>query len=113
MICFLHYSHGGSCIPGLQDVYDNGQLYCDCTNAIETINSTLVTYVGKYCEIPSVADADNPKTVACNADKSIFSVNGGSCKTDYIHHLNVLVVAVQTMMAHIVSLLRALSQTVH
>lgn len=83
MICFLHYSHGGSCIPGLQDVYDNGQLYCDCTNAIETINSTLVTYVGKYCEIPSVADADNPKTVACNADKSIFCVNGGSCKTDY------------------------------
>jgi hypothetical protein len=78
MICFLHYSHGGSCIPGLQDVYGNGQLYCDCTNAIETINATLVTYVGKYCKIPSIADADTPETVACNTDKSIFCVNGGS-----------------------------------
>ena len=47
-----------------------------------------VQYVGKFCEIPSVPTEDLPVTsklgiVACNANKTIFCVNGGTCKADY------------------------------
>ena len=79
---FLLFSHGGACIAGF-DGYDNNQLYCDCTLAEENIDGTTINYVGKYCEEPSVSNKYNNDTVACNADNSVFCVNGGSCKYNY------------------------------
>jgi len=64
--------HGGKCLLGLNDLYGNNQLFCDCNDAF---NEHGVEYVGKYCEIP--------KTVTCDTKGKIFCVNGGYCKSDY------------------------------
>jgi len=79
--------NGGKCLSGLADIYGNEQLYCDCSNASQTtINGNVTTYVGKYCDIPNAADDYNHthETDACNHEKTIFCVNGGSCKNNYL-----------------------------
>jgi hypothetical protein len=63
--------YGGKCIPGLTDRYGNEQEFCDCRDAVDDMN---LTYVGKYCEIP----VPEP----CGGDKSVFCVNGGTCRDD-------------------------------
>jgi len=64
--------HGGKCILGLNDIYGNDQLYCDCSEALD---ENGVRYVGKYCEIP--------KTETCDDEGNLFCVNSGWCKEDY------------------------------
>jgi hypothetical protein len=94
LIVNLFSSHGGKCIAGLQDIYGNEQLFCDCSTAIEHPNGTsalfvgdTVQFVGKFCEIASIPTDDLPTpsltTVACNDEKTVFCVNGGTCKADY------------------------------
>ena len=86
--CLTHdhlppHSNGGACIAGVGPS-GNSQLYCDCTRSVEHVNGTTINYVGKYCEEPSVSDDVNNDTSSCNSDKSIFCVNGGTCKSDYL-----------------------------
>jgi hypothetical protein len=59
--------HGGACVRGELDAFDNWQYHCDCSNAIR--NGTF--YAGKYCEHPAVN--------VCDADKHTFCVNNGEC----------------------------------
>lgn len=59
--------HGGSCVRGELDAFDNLQYHCDCSNAIS--NGTF--YAGKYCEHPAVT--------VCDPDKHTFCVNNGEC----------------------------------
>jgi len=77
--------NGGKCLSGLADIYDKEQLFCDCSNAKQIKNGTVITYVGKYCEIPNAFDEyiHTLVTTACNANNSIFCVNGGSCNYNY------------------------------
>jgi len=63
--------NGGECIPGLQDKYQNEQLFCDCSKASG--------FIGKYCETHfkrtcphSTSDGDDG-----------FCVNGGECNPDF------------------------------
>ena len=79
--------NGGECILGLQDKYENEQLFCDCSNA----NGN----VGKYCETPFERKCNNPwKDSDGNNDDDdddegedegdhIFCVNGGECNPDF------------------------------
>lgn len=59
--------HGGRCIPGLQDVFGNEQLFCDCSSTEDDMGNS---YVGKFCEHQSV-------TTCPNSDN--FCVNEGTC----------------------------------
>jgi hypothetical protein len=70
-ICY----HGGECRAGAVDKYGNVQRYCDCTNAKDP--ATQRPYVGKYCELATVATCDDP-------DKpDLFCFNGGICNDKY------------------------------
>lgn len=64
--------NGGKCIEGLDDVYGNHQLFCDCNDAVDKHG---VRHVGKYCEIPA--------TQTCDDVGKQFCVNGGYCKDNY------------------------------
>jgi hypothetical protein len=61
------------CIPGLEDFYENQQLFCDCSDAVDENGNP---YVGKFCELPS---KDNCGT----EDDGLFCVNGGECNPSF------------------------------
>ena len=62
--------NGGSCLPGLADVYGNEQQFCECGEAIDDDG---IQYVGEYCETPVL--------LRCSTDGA-FCVNGGVCPSD-------------------------------
>jgi len=64
--------HGGECVLGLIDKYDNEQLYCNCDSAIDAEGNV---YVGKYCEQKAIT--------YCGGDTSRFCLNGGLCNDEY------------------------------
>ncbi|KAL7567792.1 hypothetical protein ACA910_000544 [Epithemia clementina (nom. ined.)] len=64
--------HGGNCVLGLIDKYENDQLYCNCDDAWEG----ETRYAGKYCELKSI-DMCDPD------DNTRFCLNEGSCNTEY------------------------------
>jgi hypothetical protein len=70
-VCF----HGGECKTGAVDAYGNAQRYCDCSAAKDP--STQLPYVGKYCELATVATCADPN----NPD--LFCFNGGICNEKY------------------------------
>jgi hypothetical protein len=55
------------CIPGRLDIYQNEQLFCDCTDALDENGNQ---YVGKFCEHVSKEN--------CGSDDQ-FCVNDGEC----------------------------------
>jgi hypothetical protein len=59
--------HGGRCVRGVLDAFDNLQYHCDCSNAIDD----GIYYAGTYCEHPSMT--------VCDPDKHTFCVNNGEC----------------------------------
>ena len=65
--------HGGECVLGLIDKYDNEQLYCNCDNAVDDDGTQ---WVGKYCEQTSMVQCD-----AINPGR--FCLNGGQCNDEY------------------------------
>jgi hypothetical protein len=67
--------HGGTCQSGGVDPFGNIQHYCDCTNAIDTV--TKRPYVGKYCELATVATCDDP------IEPNLFCFNGGICNDKF------------------------------
>jgi hypothetical protein len=67
--------HGGACQSGGVDEYGNIQHYCDCSNAKDTITKT--PYVGKYCELATVATCDDP------IEPNLFCFNGGICNDKF------------------------------
>lgn len=64
--------HGGKCIPGLLDDFGNGQLFCDCSDAVAADGTR---YVGKYCE--------TPYEKICDDSGELFCVNGGDCNPNF------------------------------
>eukprot|EP00522_Entomoneis_paludosa_P009396 CAMPEP_0172440214 /NCGR_PEP_ID=MMETSP1065-20121228/922_1 /TAXON_ID=265537 /ORGANISM="Amphiprora paludosa, Strain CCMP125" /LENGTH=675 /DNA_ID=CAMNT_0013188999 /DNA_START=26 /DNA_END=2053 /DNA_ORIENTATION=- len=64
--------HGGECVLGLIDKYDNEQLYCNCDMAQDEEGNR---YVGKYCEQQSM--------IYCGDDLSRFCLNNGVCNSEY------------------------------
>lgn len=75
--------HGGTCQSGGVDPYGNIEHYCDCSNAKDTVTST--PYVGKYCELATVATCDDP------IEPNLFCFNGGVCNDKYPYVLILLV----------------------
>jgi hypothetical protein len=67
--------HGGICQSGAIDSFGNVQHYCDCSVAVDT--TTKRPYVGKYCELATVATCDNTN------DPNPFCFNGGICNDKY------------------------------
>jgi hypothetical protein len=67
--------HGGDCKAGAVDAYGNAQRYCDCSNAKDS--STQRPYVGKFCELATVATCDDPEK------PDLFCFNGGICNDKY------------------------------
>jgi hypothetical protein len=67
--------HGGTCQSGGVDQYGNIQHYCDCSNAKDTV--TKSPYVGKYCELATVATCDDP------IEPNLFCFNGGICNDKF------------------------------
>jgi len=59
--------HGGDCVVSMTEDTAEIMYICDCRNAIEK----NISWVGKYCEYPSVEP--------CDANGSHFCVNGGTC----------------------------------
>jgi hypothetical protein len=70
-ICY----HGGQCQSGAVDAFGNVQHYCDCADAVDPVTSR--PYVGKYCELATVATCDDPN------DPELFCFNGGMCNSKY------------------------------
>lgn len=64
--------HGGECVPGLLDYFDNEQLFCDCSSAEDSEGND---YVGKYCEHAAVD--------YCGGSDERFCVNQGTCNPGY------------------------------
>jgi hypothetical protein len=74
--------HGGACIPGLQDDYENDQLFCDCTLATSSTdgNGTTTRYTGKYCETPVWDNSYcNTNEIGQVQDDNHFCVHDSTC----------------------------------
>ena len=59
--------HGGKCVRGVVDAFDNLQYHCDCSNAVDD----GIFYAGTYCEHAGVD--------VCDTDKHTFCINHGEC----------------------------------
>lgn len=67
--------HGGTCQAGGVDEYGNTEHYCDCSSAKDAV--TKNPYVGKYCELATVATCDS------DIEPNSFCFNGGICNDKF------------------------------
>lgn len=65
--------HGGKCVLGLIDMYNNEQMFCNCDDATDSQGSL---YAGKYCETKALEYCDSK-------DDNFFCTNHGICNQAY------------------------------